>query len=128
MGIFSEDEARDCYHSGLQAKAESWEKMMRKGPDGFRPCPICGKPRTASSVIFLDDEGCEIYRMSEIMDQEGHPNASKIGVVEDITCSDCRVGMSCECGLGQWMAIPECFPEEGWFRAFKGEMNRRMGE
>lgn len=100
---------------------------MRKGPDGFRPCPVCGKIRTASSVVFLDDEGFELYHMSDIMDPKGHPNADQIGRVEEID-PDCSVGMVCGCGLGQWMAIPDQFPEEGWFQEFREKMNRRMGE
>lgn len=83
MGIFSEDEARDCYHSGLQAKAESWEKMMRKGPDGLRPCPICGRKFTMHGIQFYDCDGQRIGDLEAMHDFEHARDPSNIAAPED---------------------------------------------
>lgn len=147
MGIFSEDEARDCYHSGLQTKAESWEKMMRKGPDGFRPCPICGRRLTMNDIQFYDCDGERIGDLEAMHDFEHARDPSNIAAPEDwadMSEADRRqaseiyaellsavetIAVTCNCGCCMMIdAWGTDFPDAGWVDGFKAKANRRMGE
>lgn len=57
-------------YTELQTKAEKWEKLMRKGPDGFRPCPICGRRLTMNDIQFYDCEGERIVDLETMHDYE----------------------------------------------------------
>lgn len=147
MGIFSTDEARDCYHSGLQMKAESWEKMMRKGPDGFRPCPICGRRLTMNDIQFYDCDGERIGDLEAMHDFEHARDPSNIAYPEDwekMAEPDRRqaseiyaeslsavetITVTCNCGYCMMIdAWGIDFPDAGWVDGFKEKANRRMGE
>lgn len=147
MGIFSTDEARDCYHSGLQAKAENWERMMRKGPDGFRPCPICGRRLTMNDVQFCDCDGERIGDLEAMHDFEHAKDPSNVAAPEDwadMSEADRRqaseiyaeslsavetIVVTCHCGYCMMIdAWGIDFPDAGWVDGFKEKANRRMGE
>lgn len=147
MGIFSEDEARDCYHSELQTKAENWERMMRKGPDGLRPCPICGRKLSMNDIQFCDCDGERIGDLETMHDFEHAEDPSNIAAPEDwanMSEADRRqaseiyaeslsavetIVVTCHCGYCMMISVWGIgFPDEGWVDEFKAKANRRMGE
>ncbi len=147
MGIFSEDEAWDCHYNGLQTKAENWEKMMCKGPDGFRPCLICGRKLTLGNIRFFDDEGERIGDFETMHDFEHARDPCNIAYPADwekMTEPDRRqaaeiytemlgyvefLAVQCPCGYSKTVyAWGIGFPDEGWVDRFKEKANRRMGE
>nr|DAH33978.1 MAG TPA: hypothetical protein [Caudoviricetes sp.] len=147
MGIFSEDEARDCHYAGLQAKAEKWEKTMHKGPDGFRPCPICGRRLTMNNIHFCDCEGEYIEDLETMHDFEHARDPSNIAAPEDwvhMSEADRRqapeiyaealsaveaIIVTCNCGFCMMIDPWDIdFPDAGWVDGFKEKANRRMGE
>lgn len=131
MGIFSTDEAWDSRCSGLQTKAENWEKMMRRGPDGFRPCPMCGNRLTAKHIVFADDEA-PMAELEEAMDENG---AFDMRALESIgfeagvlTWGVDSIGIQCGCGFAFWTSSGFDLTDPSWLREFAERANRRMGE
>lgn len=57
-------------YTELQTKAGKWEKMMHKSPDGFRPCPICGRKLTMNDIQFYDCDGERIGDLETMHDFE----------------------------------------------------------
>ena len=137
-------------YTELQTKAEKWEKMMHKGPDGFRPCPICGRRLTMNNVHFCDCDGEYIGDLETMHDYEHARDPSNIAAPEDwarmseadrrqaseiyeeslsavetiiVTCNTCNCGY---CKMVDAWDID--FPDAGWVDGFKEKANRRMGE
>lgn len=132
MDIFSEDEARDCHYAGLQAKAENWERMMRKGPDGFRPCPICGRRLTAKEIVLADDEGDLMMDLMDAMDDSGAFDMralESIGLDASVlTWGVNSVCIQCGCGFSYWTSNGFDLTHPSWLQEFAERVNRRMGE
>ncbi len=153
MGIFSTDEAWDSHYGGLQEKAEKWEDMMRKGPDGFRPCPVCGKALTRRDIEFFDTDGEPIGELGDMVDMEDVMSVrnieSSFGMdtpLEELEEHERRdfknnwkdmveaadiMSIQCSCGYSMFVfndKLDKEFPERGWLEEFGEIVNRRMGE
>lgn len=134
-------------YTELQTKAGKWEKMMHKGPDGFRPCPICGRKLTMNDIQFCDCDGERIGDLETMHDYEHAKDPSNIAAPEDwadMSEVDRRqaseiyaellsavesIVVTCNCGYFMMIHVWRTdFPDEGWVDGFKEKANRRMGE
>lgn len=153
MGIFSTDEAWDSHYGSLQAKAEKWEDMIRKGPDGFRPCPICGRKLTCRDIKFSDIDGEPIGELDDIVDMEDvmsvrniessfgmdtpleeleeHERRDFTNIWKETVESVDMLSIQCDCGFAMFVfndQLERGFPGIGWLEEFGAIVNKRMGE
>lgn len=134
-------------YTELQTKAGKWEKMMHKSPDGFRPCPICGRKLTMDDIQFCDCDGERIGDLEAMHDFEHAKDPSNIAAPEDwanMSEADRRqaseiyaeslsavesIVVTCNCGYFMMIHVWRTdFPDVGWVDGFKEKANRRMGE
>ena len=120
---------------------------MRKGPEGFRPCPICGRRLTMNDIQFYDCEGERIVDLETMHDYEHARDPSNIAAPEDwahMSEADRRqapeiyaeslsavetIIVTCNCGFCMMIDAWDIgFPDAGWVDGFKEKANRRMGE
>lgn len=134
-------------YTELQTKAEKWEKTMHKGPDGLRPCPICGRRLAMNNVQFYNCDGERIWDLETMHDFEHARDPSNIATPEDwahMSEADRRqaaelyaeilsgveaITVTCNCGYCMMIDSWDIdFPDAGWVDGLKGKANRRMGE
>lgn len=127
--------------------------MIRKGPDGFRPCPICGKALTRRDITFFDIDGEYIGDLDSIVDMEDIMSAENIessfgidtplseledherrdftNIWKETVGSVDMLSIQCDCGFAMFVfndQLERGFPGRGWLEEFGAIVNRRMGE
>ncbi len=120
---------------------------MHKSPDGFRPCPICGRRLTMNDIHFYDSDGERIGDLKTMHDFEHAEDPSNIARPEEwaeMAEPDRRqaseiyaealsaveaITATCNCGYCMMIDAWDIgFPDAGWVDGFKAKANRRMGE